>query len=669
MTVNSTDLEITSFIKQKFSTPYSCKKKAAFDGSFSQSLLFFNQLVSKKYTSPHLLRGVLKMCARISLISTTISIALACSLPLAFSAKAEQKPNNAKVYPLKEAFFGEQHVHTGVSMDAFIAGNRLTPDDAYRFAKGEEMMVNGSLHKIKRPLDFVAVTDHSEFMGEAFSLMNEGAPGYDHEIAVAFREAPDLETALKLYNKYVLAPLAGGGEPHPAFFQGQEAIKSTWQKNIEATEKHYQPGKFTTIHAYEWTSAPGGANQHRNVFFRDNNVPDMPFSSNEGADPEQLWAWMQTQRDSGKKVFAIPHNSNESKGLLFAEASLSGVPVNKEYAEKRASMEPLIEMMQVKGNSEVIPNFWPNDEFADFENAVSIQKFNGRAFIKENYVRYGLGRGIKYHAELGVNPFKYGFVGGTDSHNGTPSNVEEDNYAVGSHGYADQTAYVRSKAMLEGEMLIADSSPGALTAVWANSNTRSAIWDSMQAKETFATSGPRMKVRFFAGQGFNKSYKNYTDLVKDGYEKGVPMGGDYKGKKAPEFLVWAIKDPIGPNLDRIQIIKGWYENGEMKDHVYDVVASGDCLKADGSVTPIDAPINLKTGEFNQVKGAVELMSVWTDPDWDPNQEAFYYVRVLQLPTARWTLYDEINAGVKYPDDVKRQIVERAWASPIWYEVE
>jgi hypothetical protein len=592
---------------------------------------------------------------------------LAITLPVSAQSTSDAE-SAVKKNPLKEAYFGETHVHTGVSMDAFIAGNRLTPDDAYRFAKGEEMMVNGSMHKIKRPLDFVAVTDHSEFMGEAYSLMNEGAPGHDDPVAESFRTAPDLATALKLYNEYVLTPLAGGGSPHPDFFQGDEAIKTTWQKNVEATEKHYEPGKFTTIHAYEWTSAPGGANQHRNVFFRDTNLPDMPFSANEGADPEELWAWMQTQRDQDRKVFAVPHNSNESKGLLFAEASLSGKPIDEDYATTRASMEPLIEMMQVKGNSEVIPNFWPNDEFADFENATTIQKYNGRAFIKENFVRYGLGRGVKYHAQLGINPFKYGFVGGTDNHNGTPSNVEEDNYKVGSHGLADRDPETRSKADLDGEMRVADANPGALAGVWAESNTRGAIWDAMLAKETFATSGPRIKVRAFAGQGFEKRYDNYEKLVKDGYAKGVPMGGDYKGDKAPQFLVWAVKDPIGPNLDRIQIIKGWYENGEMKDTIYNVVASGKRLKRDGSVEPIDAPIDMTTGQFNTEKGSPELMGVWTDPDFNPEVEAFYYVRVLQLPTARWTLYDELNAGVQYPEDVKRQLVERAWGSPIWYEV-
>jgi Protein of unknown function (DUF3604) len=368
------------------------------------------------------------------------------------------------------------------------------------------------------------------------------------------------------------------------------------------------------------------------------------------------------------KVFAMPHNSNESKGLLFTEATLSGKPITREYAATRASMEPLIEMMQIKGNSEVVPDFWPNDEFADFENARSLQDYSDRKFMKQNFVRYGLGRGLKYMADLGVNPFKYGFVGGTDSHNGAPSNVEEDNWTLGSHGLADQTAEIRASAILEGEMKVSDLNPGAITGVWATSNTRGAIWDSMAAKETFATSGPRMKIRAFAGRGFASSYASYGEVVRDGYAKGVPMGGNYTGTDAPQLLVWAVKDPIGPNLDRIQIVKGWYENGEIKDEVYNVVASGNRLRVDGTVEPIDAPIDMKTAKFNTTKGSPELMGVWTDPDYDPNQQAYYYIRVLQLPTARWTLYDELRSGVKFQPDVKREIVERAWGSPIWHEV-
>jgi hypothetical protein len=570
--------------------------------------------------------------------------------------------------PLKDAYFGETHLHTGVSMDAFIGGNRLTPDDAYRFAKGEEVMVNGRLHRIKRPLDFCAVTDHSEFMGEAYSLMNPGAPGYDDPVARSFREAEDLETALGLYGKYVLEPLATGENPHPPFFQGEEAIASTWRRNYEAAESHYEPGTFTTIHAYEWTSAPGGGNLHRNVLFRDANVPEIPFSSNESLDPEDLWAWMQLQKDQGRRLFAMPHNANESKGLDFPEVTLSGEQIDAEYATIRASMEPLVEMMQVKGNSEVVPQFWQADEFADFENAESLQNYSDRVFQKQNFVRYGLDRGLKYRAELGVNPFKYGFVGGTDNHNGSPGNVAEDNYRVGSHGLTDRDPEARAKNDLDGEMRIADTNPGAITGVWATSNTRGAIWDAMLAKETFATSGPRLRVRAFAGRGFAPSYDSYEALVRDGYAKGVPMGGNYTGTEAPQILVWAAKDPDGPNLDRIQIVKGWLEDGEMRDTVIDVVASDGRMRANGSVEPIDAPIDLATGQFNTEKGSAELAGLWTDPDFDPAQETYYYVRVLQLPTARWTLYDEIREGVTFSDDVKRQIVERAWGSPIWHEV-
>jgi hypothetical protein len=593
-------------------------------------------------------------------------LAASASAPSTRIAEAEAAaPSN----PLKDAYFGETHLHTGVSMDAFIGGNRLKPDDAYRFAKGEEVMVNGSKHRIKRPLDFCAVTDHSEFMGESYSLMNPGAPGYDHPVAKSFREAEDLETALSLYGKYVLEPLSSGENPHPPFFQGDEAIKSTWRQNYEATENHYEPGKFTTIHGYEWTSAPDGSNQHRNILFRDANVPDMPFSSNESGDPEDLWKWMQEQRAKGRKLFAMPHNSNQSKGLLFTETTLSGEPVDRAYVQTRASMEPLIEIMQVKGNSEVVPDFWRADEFADFENAESLQQYNGRVFKKQNFVRYGLDRGLKYKADLGTNPFKYGFVGGTDNHNGSPSNVAEDNYRVGSHGLTDQTAEARAKNDLEGEMRIADTSPGAITGVWATSNTRGAIWDAMAARETFATSGPRIKVRAFAGQGFSTTYDSYESMIVDGYGRGVPMGGDYRLKKAPQILVWAAKDPDGPNLDRIQIIKGWVEDGEMKDTIYNVAASGERLRKDGTVEPIDAPIDMKTGQFNTEKGSPELVGLWTDPDFDPTQQAYYYVRVLQLPTARWTLYDEIREGVEYPADVKMQVVERAWGSPIWYEAD
>jgi hypothetical protein len=284
-------------------------------------------------------------------------------------------------------------------------------------------------------------------------------------------------------------------------------------------------------------------------------------------------------------------------------------------------------------------------------------------------VRYGLERGLKYEEELGVNPFKYGFVGGTDNHNGTPGNVEEDNYTVGSHGYADQSAENRTKQVIDGWATAYDISPGALTGVWANSNTREAIWDGLYNKETFATSGPRIKVRFFGGYNFKPSYDNDT-FLEDGYSKGVPMGGNLapSNEFSPQFIAWAIKDPMGPGLDRIQIIKGWMENGEMKEKIFNVAVSDNReIKKDGSVDPIDAPVNLETGEFNTEKGSSQLMAVWTDPEFNATQRAFYYVRVLQLPAARWTLYDEIREGVTYPESIPKSIVERAWSSPIWYK--
>lgn len=573
-----------------------------------------------------------------------------------------------KTDPLKDAYFGETHVHTSTSMDAFIGGNRMTPEDAYRFARGEEVIANGSPHRLKRPLDFCAISDHAEYFGETYTLMNPGTPGYDDPIAKQMREADNYEDAMALFVKYVITPARSGGSVHPSFYQGEASTMSGWRKNFEATEKYYEPGKFTTLHAFEWSAAPNAGNLHRNVIFRDTIVPQMPFSANDSRDPQKLWAWMQRQIENGSKVLAIPHNSNGSKGMMFPEVDVEGKPITADYARIRQNMEPVIEMMQIKGNSEVHPDFWPNDEFADFEMAYSIQDYSGRKFEKRNYVRYGLERGLKYEEDLGVNPFKYGFVGGSDNHNGTPGNVEEDNYQVGSHGLADQTAEDRVKQVIDGWATAYDINPGSLTGVWAESNTREAIWDAIKNKETFATSGPRIKVRLFGSYDFENSYDS-SSFVEEGYAKGVPMGGDLPvaNGKTPQFIVWATKDPIGPGLDRIQIIKGWLDDGEMKEKIYNVAVSDKReIRKDGSVEPLKATVNLETGDFDGTMGSAELITIWKDPDFDPSQKAFYYARVLQLPTARWTLYDEIRENVKYPESVPKSIVERAWTSPIWY---
>ena len=585
------------------------------------------------------------------------------------SSQTSEAVEKAPVNPLKEAYFGETHVHTSASMDAFIGGNRITADDAYRFAKGEEMQVNGSLHKLKRPLDFVAISDHAEYFGETYTMMNPGSPGYDDPIATQMREVDNLEDGLALFVQYVVKPNRTGDKPHPDFWQGPESIKSGWRKNFVATERHYEPGKFTTLHAFEWSSAPNAGNLHRNVIFRDTLVPDLPFSAIDGRDPRELWTWMQQQMDQGSTLLAIPHNSNGSKGLMFPEKDLSDQPLSQEYMRTRNKMEPLIEMMQIKGNSEVYPKFWPNDEFANFETAESIQNYSDRTFEERNFVRYGLKRGLKYQEDFTMNPFKYGFAGGTDNHNGAPSNVEEDNYSVGSHGLADQTAEARVNNAIDGWATAYDINPGALTGVWADSNTRGAIWDAMKNKETFTTSGPRIKVRMFAGYGLADRYDSYQGMVEAGLANATPMGGDLpvSSGDAPKIMVWAQKDPIGPNLDRIQIIKGWVENGKMMEKIYNVALSDNrSVQADGSVEHLDSPVNMETGAFTTDKGAPELTAVWEDPNFNPAQQAFYYSRVIQLPTARWTLWDEIREGVTFPESVARTLQERAWGSPVWY---
>ena len=581
-------------------------------------------------------------------------------------SNSETIPNN----PLKEAYFGETHVHTAYSLDAFIGGNRMTPDMSLKFAQGEKIVMeaSGKTMQLKRPLDFVALTDHAEYIGEMYSILNPKSKEYNNEQAISLRAVDNLKDGLELFVELVVKSNRGSTPKHLDLFEGPSSMVSAWEIMIKNTEKHYKPGKFTTLHAFEWSAAPNGGNLHRNVIFRDDVLPEMPVSYIEVNRETKLWEWLEEITKNGSTVLAIPHNSNASKGTMFDENMPDGNPITVEYAKMRQKFERTIEMMQVKGNSEVVSRFWGNDEFADFENANSIEDFSGRVFEEKNFVRYALKKGLQYKIDLGVNPYKLGFNGGTDNHNGLTSNVEEDNYLAGSHGYVDQTAADRVKNTVDGWLKAYDLSPGSLTGVWAPRNTREDIWDGLYNRETFATSGPRMKVRFFAGYGYNDTYNSYDAFVKDGYHKGVPMGGDLvvKDGESPSFLVWALKDPINANLDRVQVIKGWYENGELFEKIYNVAVSDNRLNEDGSVTPTDAKVNLNTGAFDTTKGSNQFMATWTDPDFNPDQISFYYVRALQLPTARWTLWDEIRENVTYPDNVAKTIQERVWSSPIWY---
>lgn len=583
------------------------------------------------------------------------------------SALAEKEaaiPEN----PLKDAYFGETHLHTSYSLDAYIGGGRLMPDSAYRFAKGETVMLNGKEHNIVKPLDFAAVTDHAEYIGEMYSTQVEGAPGYDQEKLVELRGLKTYEEQEKWFLKEVVANQRSAKPEHPPFYAGEETTKSAWSVILKAARDHYEPGRFTTIVGFEWTAAPNGGNMHRNVLFRDMKTPDAPYDSIQSNDEELLWAWMAAQEANGSKLFAIPHNSNGSKGMMFEPVDNYGNPIDADYARTRSKWERLIEMMQIKANSEVVASLWPADEFADFENGLSMADYSGRTFQKENFVRWAVTKGLAYQRDLGINPYQLGFIGGTDSHNGTPGDVAEDNY-VGSHGGADNTPRQRREGEIPGWIKAKESNPGSLAGVWATKNTRGAIWDAMHARETFVTSGTRIKPRFFGGGGLATEPADPIELVEQGYKNGVPMGGSLKGLTAsPNFTVHAMKDPDGANLDRIQIIKGWVdEHGEPQERIINVVWSGNRqLKADGNLPPVGNTVNLKTATYTNSIGGSQLMGSWTDDRFDPKQAAVYYVRVLEIPTPRWTTYDAVRNGLPLLEDVPATIQERAWTSPIWY---
>ncbi|MFP5329101.1 MAG: DUF3604 domain-containing protein [Alphaproteobacteria bacterium] len=570
--------------------------------------------------------------------------------------------------PLRDAYFGETHVHTSYSLDAYIGGARLTPDDSYRFAKGEDVMPNGQRHNILRPLDFAAVTDHAEYLGEMFTTQVPGAPGHGDPKVAELRELRTIEDRERWFIEEFQANQRSGKPGQMSFYKGPRTAASAWRDVIiKAANDHYRPGRFTTLIGYEWTSVVKGGNMHRNVLFRDARVPGLPFTAIDSSDEEKLWAWMAEQEARGSRLFAIPHNSNASKGLMFEPVDNAGRRLTREYAERRSKWEPLIEMMQVKGNSEVVGSLWPSDEFADFENAPSIQNFNGRAFKKESFVRWAVIKGLAYQSSIGANPWKLGFAGGTDNHNGAAGDVVESN-AAGTHGGADDSVERRRTGEVGGWIVNREANLGALTGVWATRNTRSAIWDAMAARETFATSGTRIKLRFFGGASLRRPATPRA-MVEQGYKLGVPMGGTLRRMdRPPTFTVWASKDPNGANLDRIQIIKGWVDvNGNAQERIIDVAWSGKRKRGpNGRVGPVGNTVDLTTARYRNSIGAPVLMGSWTDRSWKPGENAVYYARVLEIPTARWTTYDAVKHGLPLLTDVPASIQERAWASPIWY---
>ncbi len=583
----------------------------------------------------------------------------------------------------RNAYFGDLHVHTRLSFDAYIFNVRATPDDAYRFARGETIGHAGgfNVRLAGGPLDFAAVTDHSEYMGAIGEAADPKSPLHKLPIVDGLFSPVPAEIT-KAFNRLVAANQDGS---MPKEFSAPDVAGRAWTEVKDAAARNYQPGRFTTFVGYEYTSAPQGRNLHRNVIFRSARVADLPFTAVMSRDPENLWRAMDGWRAKGVEALAIPHNGNGSDGLMYDLQRLNGQPMDRAYADLRMRNEPLNEISQVKGTSEVHPSLAPNDEWANFEimeryigSNREVTKFKG------GYVREALKDGILLRDTKGFNPFKFGFIGSSDTHNAAPGSVEEVNY-FSKVGRVDGLAAQRGSVPIDGKRTwedgqLAPDAPGTryqtwgasgLAAVWAEENSREAIYAALRRKETFATSGPRIRVRFFAGYDFPADLERRGDIVRQAYAHGVPMGGDLLATRGqpPKFLVWAIRDPSSGYLQRAQIVKGWVENGVAKERVFDVACSDKLAlnKSAWRCPDNGATVDLKTCEPTRFKGDVELRTVWTDPTFNPRQRAFYYLRVLENPSCRWSTWDALRNGTPPNPRLAPTIMERAWSSPIWYE--
>ena len=586
----------------------------------------------------------------------------------------------AQPNPERNAYFGETHIHTSWSVDAWVMGNRITgPDDAYKYAQGQTIKhPMGFDIKIDTPLDFMGVTDHSEYVavtkqantpGSYVSTLPEAQP--------MIMKDPNSSAEQNAVFSYLLKLAASA--PVKALMS-PKVTSTVWKENVKIADENNHPGKFTAFCSYEWTSMPGNRNLHRNVFFRAcDKVPDYPFSALDSKLPTELWNWMDAQRKAGNELLAISHNANVSDGWMYPidVDNTTGRPIDAAWAAARDRNERLVEIKQGKGQSETHPLLSPNDEFANYEMYQAILGLPadiGRIDrITGSFGRQALKDGITMQDVRGYNPYKFGMAGGSDSHN-TGSPYRQDNF-YGLHADADGTVERRfAGVLIGGTMDVRLENPGGLTGVWAEENTRASLWDAMYRKETFGVSGPRIKVRFFGGWGYGNDILNASDWVKQSYAGGVPMGADLPpmpagGKgTAPRFVVWAVKDPSTANLDRIQVVKGWTQNGQSFEKVFDVAWSGDRKpdKWTGRVPAIQSTVELDKATYTNSVGSTELKTVWTDPQFDASLHAFYYARVLEIPTPRWTLIQAVKSGLPPPNIVPLTGQERAWSSPIWY---
>lgn len=565
----------------------------------------------------------------------------------------------------RKALFGELHMHTQFSFDAYLFNTRVTPDEAYDFAKGKPLKHPlGKTYQLSRPLDFMAVTDHGFYLG-VFKKMSDPTHRLSKLPIAEKVNSPDPDILASAFGDIVRG--SRGGAPVQGL-KDPEVSLAAWEEIIASANRHNDPGTFTTFLAYEWTSTPNGQNLHRNVIFKGDDAPP-PFTRIDSDRPEDLWAWMDSVREDGHELLAIPHNSNLSDGRMFESEDSWDKPFTPDYAESRNRNEPLVEATQVKGTSEAHPALSPNDEFADFEllelyvaTPIPVTNFKG------SYVREAYKTGLEFQDKNGFNPYRFGLIAASDSHTGIIP-VEESSFSgkVGSRdGSPERRLQSASSARYQ------HFSASGLAAVWSEENTRDSIYDAFRRKETWGTSGPRIQVRMFGGFDMDDVKPGADGWVKKAYEKGVPMGTPLDTKKrsgSPTFAVWAAKDVEGANLDRIQIVKGWSENGTSHEHVYDAVWSGSRTPdpETGKLPPVGNTVNLDTLQYANTIGAVELQGTWTDPDFNPDLNAFYYTRVLEIPTPRWSLFDAKELDIDPPEGIHKTIQERAYTSPIWYD--
>jgi hypothetical protein len=591
-------------------------------------------------------------------------------------------PYAGRHYPTR-VLWGDTHLHTSLSLDARAFGVTLGVADAYRLARGEEVIAShGERIALSRALDFLVVSDHSDAMGVMNEIV-EGNPTLMREPLLQdwhnrIRQGGDV--GLKATMEVIETFAGVSGQTLPAITQDRKFVGSIWEDYLRTAERYNEPGRFTAVIGYEWTSTENGNNLHRNVLYRGNADTArqmLPFTTAESYNPEELWKWMQAYEErTGDSVLAIAHNGNLSNGLMFPAINpQTGQPISREYAQTRARWEPVYEVTQIKGDGETHPYLSANDEFAGYE---LWEKGNLGPFLKKQemlqyeYAREALRNGLALERELGVNPFKFGMIGSTDSHTALAT-AEEDNFFGKHSGKEPKRGRWNALVAKMGEVQYMgwEQASSGYAAVWATENTREGIFDAFRRREVYATTGSRMTVWFFGGWDFDADDAKARTPGQIGYRKGVSMGGDLTGApagRAPSFLVAAMKDPYSGNLDRIQIVKGWLDaEGKTHERVHDVVWSGERTPdAQGKLPAVGNTVDVERATWSNDIGAAELITVWTDPDFDPAQRAFYYARVIEIPTPRWTAYDALRFDVTMSSEVPMTTQERAYTSPIWY---